>query len=252
MFRSTPGCSMLRLSSIAAIASGAAFGASRVAFKHFTAALALSVALLSGFAEAEPTSGAADKKGETIRVVAFGDSLTAGYGLPVPDGFAPQLQRWLRANGAPDVIVINAGVSGDTTSDGLARLDWSIGPDADAVILELGANDALRGVDPAVARANLDKMLARLKERGLPVLLAGMKSPRNWGDEYVEAFEPIYKDLATKYGAMLYPFFLDGLVGQTALFQRDGLHPNADGVKKLVETIGPSVLKLIEQARAKK
>lgn len=184
-----------------------------------------------------------------ITLVAFGDSLTAGYGLPVDEGFTPVLQRWLVENGAGPVEVVNAGVSGDTTSGGLARLDWSIGPEADAVLLELGANDALRGVAPDIARANLDAMLTRLGERGLPVLLAGMYAPRNWGDDYVAAFEGMYPDLSEKHGAPLYPFFLEGVAGDPSLNQDDGIHPNADGVEKLVAAIGPAVKALVEQAR---
>ena len=184
-----------------------------------------------------------------MKIVAFGDSLTAGYGLDPIDGFAPQLQAWLHANGAPDAIVINAGVSGDTTSGGLARFDWAIAPDTDAVILELGANDALRGVEPAIARANLDVMLERLGDRNVSVLLAGMYAPRNWGDEYVADFESIFPELADKHGVPLYPFFLEGLVGRAGVFLEDGLHPNEDGVKLLVAKIGPEVLKLIERVR---
>ena len=235
----------------------AAFGAASRRFNPrgaiaFTIGAGLSVAIASAPFSATAEDGRPD---DAFVLVAFGDSLTAGYGLPVEEGFAPQLEAWLRANGAPDAIVINAGVSGDTTSDGLARLDWSIGSEADAVLLELGANDALRGVDPAIAKSNLDKMLARLGERGLPVLLAGMMAPRNWGDEYIDAFEPMYAELAQKHGVLLYPFFLDGLTtrDEDALaedyFQDDRLHPNAKGVKKLVETIGPSVLELIKSAR---
>ena len=186
---------------------------------------------------------------EQITLVAYGDSLVAGYGLPVEDGFVPQLEAWLHQNGAEDVIVLNAGVSGETTSAGLARLDWAIGPEADAVLLELGANDALRGVDPSIPRENLDKMLNSLTGRGLPVLLAGMIAPRNWGTEYKTDFDAIYPDLAAKYDVPLYPFFLEGLVGETSLFQSDGIHPNKQGVAKLVETIGPDILELVSQAR---
>ena len=181
------------------------------------------------------------------RVVAFGDSLTAGYGLPVEAGFVPQLEAWLQAQGA-DVIVVNAGVSGDTTSGGLARVDWVLGEGADLVILELGANDMLRGVAPSVARANLDAILADITGRGIKVLVAGMLAPPNYGADYRAEFDGMYPDLAEKYGADLYPFFLaglgqaDGLVAFYALLQDDGMHPNAEGVKLIVEDIGPVVL----------
>ncbi len=185
------------------------------------------------------------------RVVAFGDSLTAGFGLPVEEGFVPQLQTWLQAQGA-DVVVVNAGVSGDTTSGGLARVDWVLGEGADLVILELGANDMLRGVAPSVARANLDAILANITGRGIKVLIAGMLAPPNYGEDYRAEFDGMYPDLAQKYGAELYPFFLaglgqaDGLVAFYALLQDDGMHPNAKGVKLIVEDIGPAVLAALE------
>jgi len=185
------------------------------------------------------------------RVVAFGDSLTAGFGLPVEEGFVPQLEAWLQGQGA-DVIVVNAGVSGDTTSGGLARVDWVLGEGADLVILELGANDMLRGVAPSVARANLDAILADITGRGIKVLVAGMLAPPNYGEDYRAEFNGMYPDLAEKYGADLYPFFLaglgqaDGLVAFYALLQDDGMHPNAEGVKLIVEDIGPVVLGALE------
>ncbi len=184
------------------------------------------------------------------RVVAFGDSLTAGFGLPVEEGFVPQLEAWLQAQGA-DVVVVNAGVSGDTTSGGLARVDWVLGEGADLVILELGANDMLRGVAPSVARANLDAILADITGRGIKVLVAGMLAPPNYGVEYRAEFDAIFPELAQKYGAALYPFFLmglgqaDGLMAFYALLQSDGMHPNAEGVKLIVEDIGPMVLEAL-------
>lgn len=200
----------------------------------------------------------ASAEGDTIVVAAFGDSLVAGFGLPVEDGFAPQLERWLHAQGATHVRVSNAGVSGDTTSGGLARLDWSIGSDVDAVILELGANDALRGVDPAIAEANLDAILSRLSERGLPVLLAGMRAPANWGADYADAFAAMYPALAERHGAALYPFFFAGLLdvdedpaAAGAFVQPDGLHPNAAGVARIVDDIGPFVLALVAEVEAR-
>ncbi|MFT0862316.1 arylesterase [Ancylobacter sp. G4_0304] len=177
---------------------------------------------------------------EPLRLVAFGDSLTAGYGLAATDAFPAQLQAALKARGH-DVVIENAGVSGDTTSAGLARLDWSIPDGTQGVIVELGANDALRGLDPAIAEASLDKILARLKERGIPVMIAGMRAPPNLGKAYQERFDPIYGRLAEKYGVPLYPFFLDGVAGQVALNQRDGIHPTPEGVKIIVANILPAV-----------
>lgn len=182
-----------------------------------------------------------------LKILAFGDSLTAGYGLPEADSFAKKLETVLKARGH-DVAVVNSGVSGDTTSDGAARLDWSVTEDIDAVIVELGANDALRGVDPAITREALDRILSSLAEKKLPVLLAGMYAPRNLGAPYVEAFDPIYADLAKQYDAVLYPFFLDGVAGQAALNQPDGLHPTAAGVDVIVERITPAVEALITKA----
>lgn len=181
---------------------------------------------------------------EAFRVVALGDSLIAGPGLKTEHTFSARLEETLRARGH-DVEIVAAGVSGDTTRDGLARLDWSVGPDTDAVIVELGANDALRGTDPAFARAALDAILDQLSMRELPVLLAGMIAPPNLGEDYAAAFNPIYSDLAAEYGAILYPFFLDGVAGNPTLNLNDGLHPNASGVDVIVERIVPAVEALI-------
>lgn len=186
---------------------------------------------------------------EPLRIVALGDSLMAGYGLAEKEGFPAKLQAALRAKGH-DVEVINAGVSGDTASGGLARLDWSVPKDAAAVILELGANDALRAVNPAETRKALDEALRRLRERKLEVLLAGMLAPPNMGAEYSTAFDRIYPELALKHGVMLYPFFLDGVAAVEKLNQRDGIHPTAAGIDVIVERILPSVEKLIAQTRA--
>jgi acyl-CoA thioesterase-1 len=186
---------------------------------------------------------------EPLRIVALGDSLMAGYGLAEKDGFPAKLQAVLRAKGH-DVEVINAGVSGDTASGGLARLDWSVPKDAAAVILELGANDALRAVNPAETRKALDEALRRLRERKLEVLLAGMLAPPNLGAEYSDAFDRIYPELAQKHSVLLYPFFLDGVAAVEKLNQRDGIHPTAAGVDVIVERILPSVEKLIAQTRA--
>jgi acyl-CoA thioesterase-1 len=186
--------------------------------------------------------------GRKIRIVAFGDSLTAGYGLRPGQAFPDVLQMALTARGH-NVEVINAGVSGDTTAAGLARLDWAVGEDADGVIVELGANDALRGQPPAETRANLDAILERLGKRNIPVLLAGMRSPENWGSDYRDKFDAIFGDLSAKHGALLYPFFLDGVATDPKLNQPDGLHPNAHGIAIIVERILPKVEDLIGRVR---
>jgi acyl-CoA thioesterase I len=178
------------------------------------------------------------------QVVALGDSLTAGYGLPVQDGFVPRLQAALAAAGLK-ANVQNAGVSGDTTSDGLARLDWSVPDGTQAVILELGANDMLRGIKPEVTRQALDEILQRLTARRIVVLLCGMRAAPNLGPEYGQAFNRIYPDLAEKYHVPLYPFFLGGVAGNLGLLQEDGLHPTAEGVKIIVARIMPQVKELL-------
>lgn len=175
-----------------------------------------------------------------LRLVALGDSLTAGYGLPASQAFPTRLQAALKAAGH-DVVIENAGVSGDTTSAGLARLDWSVPDGTDGVILELGANDMLRGLDPAIAETSLDAILARLKQRGIPVLLVGMQAAPNLGAAYKQGFDAIYPRLAEKYGVRFYPFFLDGVAGQPSLNQPDGLHPTAAGVDLIVQRILPAV-----------
>ena len=184
-----------------------------------------------------------------INIVAFGDSLTAGYGLAANEAFPVQLQRALDAKRLA-VNVVNAGVSGDTSAGGLSRLDWSVPDGTDAVILELGANDALRGFDPEITRTALDTMLRRLKERKISVLLCGMVAPPNLGAEYGRAFNSIYPDLAAQTGAILYPFFLAGVAADPKLNQRDGLHPTAAGVAVIVERILPQVEQLIARAKA--
>ena len=176
-------------------------------------------------------------------VVAFGDSLMAGYRLAPAQGFAPRLQAALRRSGVP-ARVHNAGVSGDTTAQGRARLSWvlqSLPAKPALVIVELGANDMLRGLPPARARANLDAILAELKRRRIPVLLAGMRAAPNLGRSYVTEFEGMYPALARQYRAPLYPFFMTGLVGNRALLLPDGLHPNARGVDQIVAGILPAV-----------
>ncbi len=212
------------------------YGAGRGARK-----LGVLVALLGGLA-----AGGAAEAGP--RIVALGDSLTHGYGLPPDDAFPAQLQRWLRANGAPEAEVANAGVSGDTTAGGLARLDWSLAEGGDALIVALGGNDLLRGIDPAASRANLDAILREAGRRGLPVLLSGMRAPGNYGPDYKAAFDAMYPELAAAHDALLDPFFLEGVSEDRSLWQADGLHPNAAGVAVIVERIGPIALRLLARA----
>lgn len=186
---------------------------------------------------------------EPVRIVAFGDSLTAGYQLPPEAAFPAQLEAALTARGHA-VEVINAGVSGDTTSGGLSRLDWSVGEAADAVIVELGGNDALRGLPVAAARRNLDAIVGRLTERGLPVLVAGMRAPRNMGDEYVAAFDAMFAEIAERHGALLYPYFLEGIPISAETVMADGIHPTERGVALIVEGILPKVEALIAEVEA--
>jgi acyl-CoA thioesterase-1 len=183
-----------------------------------------------------------------LNIVALGDSLTAGLGLAASDAFPAQLQRALAAKGVAATIV-NAGVSGDTTSAGLSRLDWSVPDGTDAVILELGANDALRGIDPVITRKALDEMLRRFQERKIPVLLCGMLAPPNLGVEYGRAFNAIYPELAAQSGVILYPFFLTGVAADPKFNQRDGMHPTAAGVAVIVDHILPQVEELIARTR---
>lgn len=187
---------------------------------------------------------ASARAADPLRLVALGDSLTAGYQLPPAAAFPAQLEKALTARGLA-VTVENAGVSGDTASGGLARLDWAIGEGVKGVLLELGANDALRGVPPAETRAALDAIITRLKERGIGVLLIGMRAPPNMGADYQTAFDAIYPDLAAKHGVPLYPFFLDGVVADPSLNLPDGMHPTEKGVAVIVERILPSVEKFI-------
>jgi acyl-CoA thioesterase I len=184
-----------------------------------------------------------------VKIVALGDSLTAGLGLPAEAAFPARLTAALKAKGIAAEI-INAGVSGDTASGGLGRVDWSVAPGTEAVILELGANDALRGLDPALTKAALDSILKKLKDRHIAVLLAGMQAPRNLGSEYVSAFDAIFPALASTHAVVFYPFFLDGVAGDPKLNQGDGLHPNAAGVDVIVTRILPRVEELIIKARA--
>lgn len=191
-------------------------------------------------------SPAAAETQRAIKLIAFGDSLSAGYMLPADAAFPAALEAALRQEGYR-VSIVNAGVSGDTASDGRARLDWTLADGADGVILELGANDMLRGIDPSVTRAALDAILAELKARDIKVLIAGMLASPSLGKDYKARFDAIYPDLAGKYDAPLYPFFLDGVAGQRDLKLADGLHPNAAGVEDIVHGILPSVRAFLRQ-----
>jgi acyl-CoA thioesterase I len=188
-----------------------------------------------------PTIGAEPR---AAVIVAFGDSLTAGFELPQSAAFPSQLEAALRARGHA-VTVVNAGVSGDTASAALKRLDWAIPDDADAVIVELGANDALQGLPPAETKAVLAEIIEKLQAKGLPVLLAGMEAPRNLGKDYVDAFADIYTELSARYEVLLYPFFLEGAALDKDLMLKDGIHPNEKGVARIVENILPKVEELL-------
>jgi acyl-CoA thioesterase I len=208
------------------------------------------VAFSFGFAITVPLAAQA----EPLTLLAFGDSLTQGYGLPPDQGFVPQLQGWLRDRGA-EVTVVNGGVSGDTTAGGAARIDWTLTPEVDAVIVTLGGNDLLRGIDPAVAARNLDAILTATDARGLPVLLVGMQALGNYGPDYKRAFDAIYPDLAARHGAMFVDNFFSALLAPgtsqqafDAYMQPDGIHPNAEGVAVVVEALGPKVLALLKSA----
>jgi acyl-CoA thioesterase I len=214
----------------------------RAFHSNFQAAAALLLLLLLGavsHAQAQP-----------LRILAFGDSLTAGLGLPAGDEFPAQLERRLRADGF-DVRLINAGVSGDTTMGGLARLDFSLGEGADLVILELGANDMLRGLPPRAARENLGEMIDTIEARGAAVVLAGMSATANFGAAYKAQFDAIYPDLAQERGLPLYPFFLAGVAGDPTLTLPDGLHPNAAGVARIVAGVAPLIEESLKRLAAK-
>ena len=183
---------------------------------------------------------------DEIRLLAFGDSLSAGYGLATGEGFSDQLGTALREEGM-DVKVLNGGVSGDTTAGGLARLDWMLSDGPDAVIVELGANDGLRGLNPAETQANLDAILNKLKQHNIPVLLTGMLAPPNMGSEYGEDFNGLYPLLANRHDVVFYPFFLEGVAGNLDLNQEDAIHPNAEGVAEIIRRILPSVKELLAQ-----
>jgi acyl-CoA thioesterase-1 len=196
-----------------------------------------------------PAAGSAKAAQRPVSIVVLGDSLSAGLGLPVEHAFPAKLAAALKAKGV-DATITNAGVSGDTASGGLARLDWSVPDGTDAVIIELGANDALRGLDPNVTKAALDAILRRLAARHITVLLAGMRAPPNMGPEYTKAFDGIYPALASTHPLVFYPFFLDGVAADPKLNQGDGMHPNGAGIEAIVARILPRVEELIARARA--
>ena len=183
---------------------------------------------------------------DTPKIVVLGDSLVAGYQLPPGEGFPEQLQKTLSARNIK-VVITGAGVSGDTTSGGLSRLDWSVPDGTNGVVLELGANDAMRGLPFELASKNLDAMIGRLKQRGVAVLLVGMRAPPNMGEDYQQGFDAIYPALATKYKVPLYPFFLDGVAADPALNLNDGIHPNQAGIAIMIKRILPYVERFIEQ-----
>jgi acyl-CoA thioesterase-1 len=216
------------------------YGASRRASKALGLAASVWLLAMSGTAQADK-----------VHLLALGDSLTQGYGLIEQEGFVPQLRAWLTERGH-DVRIVNGGVSGDTTAGGLARVDWSLSPEIQGMIVALGGNDLLRGIAPEVSRANLDGILAVAEARGLEVLLVGMSAPGNYGPEYKAAFDAMYPDLAEEYGTLYLDSFFAGLMDEgaapsdmAAFMQADGIHPNAAGVARIVSVIGPEVEALI-------
>lgn len=211
-----------------------------IPFRQFFLLALLALADLSGFAEARD-----------IKLIALGDSLTAGYNLPAQQAFPAVLQKALREKGYGGVIVVNAGVSGDTSAGLLDRLDWTLADGADGAIVEIGANDMLRGLNPQQTEQNIDAILQKLRARKIPFLLAGMKAAPNLGDAYANDFNAVYGRLAQKYDAAFYPFFLDGVAGVPQRQLADGVHPNAEGVQLMVEKILPSVTAWLEKIESK-
>ncbi|KAA9010068.1 arylesterase [Histidinibacterium aquaticum] len=195
--------------------------------------------------------GSSAAAAQQATVAALGDSLTQGYGLPAEEGFVPTLEAWLREQGA-DVEIVNAGVSGDTTAGGLSRVDWTLTDEVDAMIVALGGNDMLRGIDPAVSRENLAGILDAAQKAEVEVLLVGMQAPGNYGPDYKAAFDAMYPELSEDYGTLLFPSFFEGFdMGEDIssageFMQSDGIHPNARGVEVIVEAMGPAVLDLVE------
>jgi acyl-CoA thioesterase-1 len=222
------------------------FASPRLIWTSLLAFSTVVIAILTGLQltrAGEPMPG----KNEIV-ILAFGDSLTAGYQIPPDKSFPAQLQAALREKGYP-VRVINSGVSGDTAADGLARLEWSLDEKADGAIVEFGANDALRGIDPKVTERSLSAILKALQDRHIPLLLAGMEAPRNWGQDYDDAFRAIYPRLAAQYGALLYPFLLKDVATVRSLNLPDGLHPTPEGVAVIVRNFLPEAEKLISRIR---
>ncbi|MBN7783347.1 arylesterase [Ponticoccus gilvus] len=220
----------------------------RLRVRYGAGALASKAALAVTLAWGQPATA------EQVHILALGDSLTQGYGLLESEGFVPQLRAWLAARGH-DVRIVNGGVSGDTTAGGLARVEWSLTPEIDAMIVTLGGNDLLRGIDPAVARENIEGILKVAQARELEVLLVGIQAPGNYGLDYKAAFEAIYPELAESYDTLLAGNFFDGLMEDgsapadlDAFMQADGIHPNGKGVVRIVETLGPQVEALIARA----
>jgi acyl-CoA thioesterase-1 len=213
--------------------------------RYVLTALLFNAVVFSGLTA--PWSSMAAETGP-IRILALGDSLVAGYGLPAEQGFVPQLQAALKKIGI-EAKVLQGGVSGDTSAGGRARLAWALKAKPDVAIVELGGNDGLRGLEPRQTRANLDAILRQLKAAKVPVLLAGMLAPPNLGKEYGNEFNAVFPALAKKHGVMLYPFFLDGVAAKPSLNQPDGIHPNAQGVKIIAARIAPYVKRLIARAR---
>lgn len=220
----------------------------RLRVRYGVAARASKAVLAIGLALGAPAAA------EQVDILALGDSLTQGYGLLEAEGFVPQLRDWLAERGH-DVRIVNGGVSGDTTAGGLARVDWSLTPEIDAMIVALGGNDLLRGLDPAEARRNLEGILKIAEARDLAVLLVGMQAPGNYGAEYKADFDAIYPELAEAYGTLYAESFFAGLTEEGAMpadmgavMQGDGIHPNAEGVRRIVEALGPQVETLIERA----
>ena len=207
-------------------------------------------AIVTFYAANAPAHAEAVQEKQEIVILSFGDSLMAGYQIPIDKAFPAQLEEALREKGY-SVRVVNSGVSGDTAAEGLARLDWSLNEKVDGAIVEFGANDALRGIEPKITEPSLDEILKTLKDKRIELLVAGMEAPRNWGKDYDDAFRAMYPRLAAKYGALLYPFFLKDVATVRSLSLADGLHPTPEGVAVVVRNILPEVEKLIGRIREK-
>lgn len=246
-----PKSTSLLATSSSPVSSGCR-GRREASSRHFSfAALAQVVALLTMFNGLLFPRFAGAAGAGTVHIVALGDSLTAGYGVRASEAFPSQLSTALKAKGYR-VDIANAGVSGDTSGGGLERLDWSVPEGTDAVILELGANDLLRGIDPVLTRKALTAIVTRLKARNIDVLVTGMRSLANWGPAYAASFEAIFPDLARANGDLFYPFFLDGVAFDPALNQPDGLHPNPKGVAEIVKRILPSAEELVKRVEQRR